>query len=114
MTYCSGDCIKLLEPDGRLAYMSANAARAMKDDTSGALYGTFWWDLWPDQLRETVKRAVGIARMGRLANFIAPCPTARGIPAFWDVTVTGITNEHGEVCEILAVTRRTLDRPRPL
>ncbi|MFD1341934.1 PAS domain-containing protein [Litorisediminicola beolgyonensis] len=110
----SRDCIKLLQSDGTIEYMSHNGLCAMEIDDLSVVLGKVWWTLWPEEVRETLKQAVSAACTGRMANFVADCPTAKGHPRRWDVTVTGLVGARGAVEEILAVSTQTEDRARPL
>ncbi|MEL6451904.1 MAG: PAS domain-containing protein [Pseudomonadota bacterium] len=114
MMACTLDCIKLLNPDGRIGYMSHNGRCAMDICDLNQVLGATWWTLWPEERREMVKASVDYARAGRTANFVADCPTATGRPARWDVTVQGVTDSDGTVVEIMAVSRHTHDPERAL
>ncbi|SEL74000.1 hypothetical protein SAMN05444413_1157 [Roseivivax marinus] len=107
----SPDCVKLLETDGRLRYMSHNGRCAMEIPDLGPVLGQEWWALWPERARALLKDAIELAAQGRQVNFVAECPTAAGTPACWDVTLTGIAAAGGgSVSEIVAVSAST-DKP---
>lgn len=111
---CSPDCIKLLQPDGRLAYMSHNGRCAMEVDDVNALLDQPWSSFWPKEHAETINASVDAARAGKIAHFVADCPTAKGRMCRWDVTVMGVVGADKSVVEIMAVSRETDDPCRPL
>ena len=49
-----------------------------------------WVSLWPAEPGQQIELAQEQARQGQLGHFVAPCPTAKGVPKFWDVRVTPI------------------------
>ena len=111
---CSLDCIKLLNPEGQISYISHNGLCAMEVDDLDSVAGQPWWMFWPEPQQDTIRTAVESARDGKIVNFIADCPTARGTPARWDVTVQGVFEEDGALREIIAVSRRTNEPLRDL
>lgn len=107
---CSQDCVKLLNLDGTIRYMSRNGRCAMEIDDLTALLGRKWSSLWPDETREMLDRAVAEAGAGHLARFVAECPTAKGRVACWDVTVAGVPDASGDIQELISVSVLT-ERP---
>ena len=106
----SPDCIKLVELDGSLTFMNANGMVAMEIDSFGLVSGRRWSDLWPDESRETIERAVSEAREGRSSVFEAYCPTAKGASRWWTVTVAPIAGDDGRARRILATSRDITER----
>lgn len=100
------DCVKLLSPEGEITYMSRNGLCAMEIDDLQAILGKSWWSLWPEESRALVRQAVETARRDGICRFEAACPTAKGDPARWAVTVTAVPDADGAVREILSVSRR--------
>ncbi|MEW9918776.1 ATP-binding protein [Marimonas sp. MJW-29] len=84
----SPQCIKILDESGRLRFMSENGQDIMEIEDFDALCGQDWWDLWPEESRETLKNAVASARRGVTVSFDAPCPTAGGTLKHWRVRVS--------------------------
>ena len=99
------DCVKLLDLSGRLVFMSYGGLCAMEIEDLHAVIGQNWWDLWPDQERVRLKEAVATARDGKATAFAAFCPTAKGNPRWWAVTVSAVLGLDGHVSQILAVSR---------
>ncbi|SIS71326.1 hypothetical protein SAMN05421759_102562 [Roseivivax lentus] len=104
---CSRDCVKLMTPNGSLRYMSRNGRCVMEIDDLNAILGKKWWSLWPDSARGMLTRAVEEASEGHCVNFVAECPTAKGRPACWDVTVIGVPDRTGVITEIMSVSALT-------
>jgi diguanylate cyclase (GGDEF)-like protein/PAS domain S-box-containing protein len=101
----SNDCIKLIGLDGTLELMNGPGACAMEIDDLPAIIGQDWIGLWPRESRKTVAAAVDEARAGRPARFTDYCPTAKGAPRWWDVVVTPVKDDTGEVTQILSISR---------
>lgn len=101
----SPDCIKLIELDGTLGYMNPNGLCAMEIDDFAQVADRPWPDLWPPEHRQTLTAAIRDASQGRISRFEAFCPTARGTPRWWQVTVSPVRNARGVVERILSISR---------
>ncbi|KNG95279.1 sensor histidine kinase [Pseudaestuariivita atlantica] len=104
------DCVKVLDADGNLTFMSCNGMRAMEIDDFEALRGAPWPNLWPEENRALVAKAVEEARNGNSAEFEATCPTAKGAHRVWAVTVIPVMNDSGTVERIMASSRDITER----
>lgn len=107
----SPDCIKLLEPDGRLFYMSSNGMSAMDIDDFQMVENKIWWDLWPEKHRSTLIDAVEAANRGVSVSFEADCPTAKGNLRDWRVRVTKVSGGSHDG-RLLAISEDITDRLR--
>ncbi|TNC48319.1 PAS domain S-box protein [Rubellimicrobium rubrum] len=101
----SDDCIKLLDLDGRLRFMSTGGQRVMQVDDFSLLEGRYWPDIWPDDAKPQVEAALAHAREGRLGRFREEARTVRGTPRFWDVVVSPIVGDDGRPARLLAISR---------
>lgn len=108
------DCIKLISPDGKLRYMNRNGLCAMEIDTAPAVLGRDWVDLWPAETKPVLLDALDRAAQGEAVRFEAYCPTAKGTPRWWDVSVSTIRNEHGEVSGFLSTSRDVSEARRAM
>jgi diguanylate cyclase (GGDEF)-like protein/PAS domain S-box-containing protein len=99
------DCIKVVDLDGRLQFMNARGCGMMELDAPSRLIGKRWEDLWPAQSATQVRDAIASAKAGGTARFSGYCPTARGAPRWWDVLVSPVRNDAGDVVRILAISR---------
>ncbi len=101
----SADCIKIVLPDGSLDYMNGPGLRALELDKFDKLSGTSWASLWPDEGKETLQASMDRALAGDVARFTGFCPTALDQPRWWDVVITPMKNEQGEVTRLLSISR---------
>ncbi|WP_344709218.1 PAS domain-containing protein [Sphingomonas humi] len=106
----SDDCIKLLDVDGALQFMNCNGMRAMEVDDFGLVAGCPWESLWPAETQGQIATSLAEASAGRFYRFEAFCPTAKGTPRWWDVTVTPVRDARGEVAAILCSSHDVTDR----
>ncbi len=85
----SGDCIQVLEPDGRvvLSNRPGLALMEIEDDHGGE--GELWPKLWNDDAA-VAEQAIADAVAKGEGRFHAFRPTAKGTPKWWDVIVTPI------------------------
>ena len=100
----SGDCIQILEPDGRLVSMNRAGARLLEVDDAKGFDLRSWTEVWSQSAglaRDALADAVNLGE-GRFQGF---CPTARGTPKWWDVLVTPIRDESGVVTKLLSISR---------
>lgn len=101
----SADCIKVIGPDGTLDYMNRNGRCAMGIDDFALVAGKNWWELWPDEAQPLIRSSIAAAQAGNNSRFQAFCPTARGEPRWWDVSVAPLRDEHGELKGLISVSR---------
>ena len=101
---CS-DCIKILDLDGRLQFMSEAGKRVMEVDDFGNLKGRAWPDVWAGVGNAEATLAVEKARGGVIARFQGVANTAKGNPRHWDVQVAPIFGADGKPSYILAISR---------
>lgn len=108
----SPDCLKVIDPLGRLQYMNANGRQQMEVDAFDALVGAPWASFWPEQSRCLVEDALAAARRGEEYRFEAFCPTAKGTPKWWDVSVRPVPGRDGPCTRIVSVSRDITERRR--
>jgi two-component sensor histidine kinase len=100
-----GDCIKILDLDGRLQFMSDGGKRVMEVDDFEVLKGCPWPDFWSGAGNAQAHGAVAEAKAGRTARFQNAANTARGTPRYWDVQVSPIFSPDGKVSHLLSISR---------
>jgi PAS domain S-box-containing protein len=108
----SSDCVKILDLDGRVAYINQAGVEVMELCGAGEVIGRTWIDLWEDDHRAAARDAVLRATAGERTAFEGYCRTAGGVGTWWDVTVTPITDAAGTVVKLLAVSRDITVRRR--
>lgn len=101
----SQDCVKLIGLDGRINYVNAGGCRLMELESPNDIVGEVWAEMWPEPSRAQVRAAVANGGAQRSDRFCAPRDTARGRRKHWDVVVTPLVDERGEL-EVLLVTSR--------
>lgn len=101
----SNDCIKVIDLDGKLVFMSEGGMRVMEIDDFDAVRGCPWPDFWQDQGCLDAKAAIAQAKSGLSGRFQGFANTYRGSPRWWDVQVTPIVDAHGKVEKILCISR---------
>jgi PAS domain S-box-containing protein len=101
----STDCIKVLDTDARLRFMSAGGMDVMEVDDFGAIEGCDWRGFWSGPDHEKAREAVRTALAGGNARFQGHAPTVKGRPRWWDVAVTPIPGHDGSVDKLLSVSR---------
>ncbi len=100
-----GDCIKILDLEGRLQFMSEGGKRVMEVEDFGKLKGCPWPDFWAGEGNANAKRAVERAIAGGVGNFKGAANTAKGNERFWDVTVSPIFGNDGRPSHLLSISR---------
>ncbi len=101
----SNDCIKILNLDGDLTFMSEGGKRVMEISDFNLLRGCPWMSFWEGEGNALARAAVTAAREGRNARFQGPANTAIGNPRWWDVMVTPIPGPDGKPARLLSVSR---------
>ncbi len=101
----SDDCIKVLDLDANLVFMSEGGRRVMEVDDFDAVRGCSWPSFWQGELNAEAKGAVAAARDGRSGHFQGRTNTFKGTPKWWDVRVTPILDASGRPEKILAISR---------
>ena len=101
----SADCIKVIGPSGSLDFMNRNGRCAMGIDDFALVAGKNWWDLWPEEAQPLIRDAIAQAQAGKSSRFEAFCPTGKGEPRWWDVSVAPLRDEAGTLKGLISVSR---------
>jgi PAS domain-containing protein len=101
----SSDCIKVLDLDAKLQFMSAGGQVVMEVDDFEAIRGCSWPEFWSGEGRVAAEAAVAAAKAGREGRFQGLTPTAKGTPKWWDVVVTPVNGADGRPERLLSVSR---------
>lgn len=86
----STDCVKVLDSDGRVQFFNTDGLLLMEIDDFLSVKGVYWPSLWPGDGQRLAEEALKVARQVGVSTFRAACPTAKGTPKWWDVTVAAI------------------------
>ncbi len=100
-----GDCIKILDLDGRLQFMSEGGKRVMEVNDFSALKGCPWPEFWQGEGHALAMAAVESARRGKTARFSGAANTARGTSKYWEVEVSPILGADGKPAQLLSISR---------
>ncbi len=101
----SEDCIKVLDLDGALTFMSEGGQRTMDVSDFNAIKGCPWPDFWTGAGKSDVALAVSEANAGRSSRFQGYANTMAGRSRYWDVQVSPIMGPDGAPEAILSVSR---------
>lgn len=106
----SPDCIKVLDLEGRLLYMSAGGQSLLEIDLFSSVKNSQWVNYWQEFYNQLARSAIETAKAGRNAEFQGYCPTAKGTPKWWEVVVTPLVDAHGKPEKLLSVSRDITSR----
>jgi PAS domain S-box-containing protein len=106
----NNDCIKVLDLDGRLLYMNDGGKRLLEIDDFSQYDGQFWVKFWDGSGRQDAELAIETAKTGEVYRFEAQCQTAKGKLKCWDVVVSPMLNERGNVDRILSISHDITER----
>ncbi len=101
----SPDCIKVLDLDGGVSFMSRNGLCLLEFDEPDELIGRDMALLWPDDAQATVHAAVSAAAAGAASRFRGHCSSAKGRPLHLDVVIAPIRGADGRPERLLALSR---------
>jgi PAS domain S-box-containing protein len=101
----SSDCIKVLDLDAKLQFMSAGGQVVMEVDDFDQIKGQSWPGFWSGPERAAAEAAVEAAKAGQEGRFQGFTPTAKGTPRWCDVVVTPINGADGTPERLLSVSR---------
>ncbi|WP_019906521.1 PAS domain-containing protein [Methylobacterium sp. 77] len=101
----SADCIKVLDLDTRVTFMSEGGMRVMEVSDFNAIKGCPWPDFWCDQGNVDALAAIAAAKAGGTGHFRGQANTMAGNARWWDVQVTPILDTEGRPERLLSVSR---------
>jgi PAS domain S-box-containing protein len=101
----SADCVKILDREGRIEFINSNGVCNLEIDDFATIVGRPWTALWPEDSQDDVTDAIAAAQAGRPSRFEAFCPTAKGSPKWWDVSVAPVRDREGQIFAILSTSR---------
>ncbi len=101
----STDCIKVLDLDAKLVFMSEGGMRVMEVSDFNDVAGCPWPDFWQGEGNLEALEAVAAAKAGRSAAFQGYADTMKGNRRYWDVQVSPIMGADGKPERILSVSR---------
>ena len=99
------DCVKVLDLDGRIQYMSPSGQRALELKESGEFLNKKWTDYWKPEDQPKAEKALGTARGGGVGCFQGDHVLASGTKKSWDVRITPALDNNGAIERLVAVSR---------
>jgi PAS domain S-box-containing protein len=106
----SPDCIKVLNLKGQLIYMNGGGIYLLEIEDFDSYLHSPWCRFWEGEHLEQAQQALSEALSGLICTFQGCCPTAKGTPKWWDVSVSPMFNTLGNVESVLVVSRDISDR----
>ena len=101
----SNDCVKVLDPDGRIVFMNHGGRQIMEVPDDDPVEGRFWPSFWQNAERADATIALEKAKAGASATFHGYAETMAGTRKYWDVRLTPMLDAAGAPERILAVSR---------
>ncbi|MDB5072126.1 MAG: Two-component hybrid sensor and regulator [Candidatus Eremiobacteraeota bacterium] len=99
------DCIKILDLDARLEFMSENGMRALAIPDFELVRDADWLAFWHGDDRVAAEAAVAAARAGEPGQFEGYFETLAGEPKWFHVVVSPMAGAAGKPERLLAVSR---------
>jgi PAS domain S-box-containing protein len=101
----SSDCIKILDPEGRLLYISERGQELLGIEDADPYINSSWIELWPGEGQQKARAAIEQAKASGLGEFQAYGPTPQGQAKWWDTVITAMSDAQGRVARLLAISR---------
>lgn len=101
----SADCVKLLQPDGRLLAVNRAGLALMDAADETVLLSLPWQEAWHDETRPRALDALARAGAGDVARFRGTTVTLAGTRRVVDVTLTPVRDADGRVTRLVHVAR---------
>lgn len=105
MLESSTDCLEVLDREGRLQFMNGTGRSLMEIDDLGRFLHQDWGLLWPEASRPEMLRAIAAAKTGKTTTLVSFCPTVKGTPKWWKVTMSPILDGNGIPVRLLSSAR---------
>lgn len=104
MLNMSADCIKVLNPEGRLLHMNAAGCAALGIEQTEH-FGQVWLDILPKEIRAKGLRAFNRAvKDGKKMRF-AGMTELNGTVQYWENTLSPMLNAQGQTTTVLCLSR---------
>ncbi|WP_055047930.1 sensor domain-containing protein [Devosia sp. A16] len=97
--------IEVLDVAGHLIFMNGPGIRIMEVDDFEAIKGLPFDAFWPEDERPAIRTAIAAAQRGETVRLTVFGPTAKGLPRWWDLSLSPIRDGDGEVARLLALSR---------
>lgn len=108
----SNDCIKILDLEGRLQYMSPGGQHILGIRSMEKYMKVPYEDFWKGSDHAAAREAISKACEGNTGTFQGFCPTVDGTPKWWDVVISPIIGNNGKSERLLVVSRDITEQRR--
>ncbi|MEH2184551.1 PAS domain-containing protein [Nostoc sp.] len=108
----SDDCIKVLDLDGRLLFMSRKGQSLLGIQDITSFLNTSWVNFWQGADQQAAINAIAKARAGEVCTFQGNRPMLNGEPKWWDSKVSPIRGADGQIERLLCISRDITARQR--
>jgi PAS domain S-box-containing protein len=105
----SVDCVKVLDLEGRIQFMSPAGRRALELTDACAFLNKPWVDFWSAEDQPRAENALAMARSGGVGCFQGDSLTPSGVLKSWDVRIAPALGRKGEIERLVAVSRDTTE-----
>ena len=105
-----GDCIKILDLQGRVLFVNDAGLRMMEFDDLSLLEGRRWTDFMVGDGALAADNALARTARGETARFLLEARSAKGNVRFWDVQMTPIRDQHGRPTQIFTIARNATEQ----
>jgi len=102
----SVDCIKVVDLEGRLMYISPPGLRALGIEDAAAVLGKHWVHFWDMTDQPRAAAALESAQAGGAGRFEG-CLRDGDAVKWWDVTIAPMSSEVGAVDRLLIISRES-------
>lgn len=99
------DCVKVLDSEATLLSFSDHGYKIMEIDDPKDVIGKNWLEFWQGEMAPKARDAFERAKSGHYAYFEGFCPTFKGTPKWWQVSIVPLKNSLGEVEWIISMSR---------
>ncbi len=108
----TGDCVKIMDLDGRLLYMNPVGLRLLEIPDLGQLLNRVVPEFFDGEFRRAAEEAIAQARSGGRGRFQYLMRIPSGAVKWFDAVVTPVTDANGAVVQLLAISRDITERRR--
>jgi len=106
----SDDCIKVLDLDGRILFMSRGGQVLLGIQDITPFLNTSWIEFWQGVDQQAAREAIVRARAGEVCTFQGYCPTPSNEPKWWECKVSPMQGGDGQVEQLLCISRDITER----
>ncbi|MBY0613808.1 MAG: PAS domain S-box protein [Beijerinckiaceae bacterium] len=104
------DSVAVLSSDGSIRFVNDQGRSSWRAPTVNALIGRSLADLWPEDKRDEVRRAIAAAASGQPGKVEGLCQTGDGFEYWREEVFSPLPSENEQAVQVVAMAR-TVDEP---